>query len=82
MFSRSEPGLPISAALHLGLLAAMLFTFSHAPKFEDALETVAVDVVSDSQINEVSKGEKSAKIAPPAVRAEKAHKVETRPEPP
>jgi hypothetical protein len=82
MFSRSEPGLPISAALHLGLLAALLISFSRAPKFEDALETIAVDVVSDSQINQVSKGEKSAKLAPPARRAEKAQTTETRPEPP
>jgi hypothetical protein len=82
MFSRSEPGFPISAALHLGLLAALLISFSRAPELDDALETVSVDIVSDSQINEVSKGEKSAKIAPPALRAEKAQKTETRPEPP
>ena len=82
MFSRSEPGFPISAALHLGLVAALLISFSRAPKFDDALETVSVDVVSDSQINEVSKGEKSAKLAPPALRAEKAQKTETRPDPP
>jgi hypothetical protein len=82
MFSRSDPGLPISAALHLGLLAALLISFARAPKFDDAMETIAVDVVSDSQINEISKGEKSAKLAPPALRAEKAQKTETRPEPP
>jgi hypothetical protein len=82
MFSRSEPGLPISAALHLGLLAALLISFTRAPKFDDAIETIAVDVVTDSQINQVSKGEKSAKLAPPALRAEKAQKTETRPEPP
>jgi colicin import membrane protein len=82
MFSRSDPGLPISAALHLGLLAALLISFARAPKFDDAMETIAVDVVSDSQINEISKGEKSAKLAPPALRAEKAQKTETRPQPP
>ncbi len=82
MFSRSDPGLPISAALHVGLLAALLISFARAPKFDDAMETISVDVVSDSQINQVSKGEKSAKIAPPALRAEKAQKTETRPEPP
>jgi hypothetical protein len=81
-FSRSEPGLPVSAALHLGLLAALLISFARAPKFEDALETIAVDVVSDSAVNEISKGEKTAKRGPPAVRAEKAQKAETRPEPP
>jgi len=80
--SRSEPGLPMSAALHLALVAALLISFSRAPKFEEALETISVDVVSDSAVNEVSKGEKSAKLAPPALRAEKAQKTETRPDPP
>jgi hypothetical protein len=83
MFSRSEPGLPISATLHVTLLAATLLVFAKAPKFEEALETVPVEVVSSSQLNEISKGEKSAKAAPkPAQRTEKAEKVETRREPP
>jgi len=82
MISRSEPGLPLSAALHAGLLAAVLIGFSNAPKFDAALETVAVEVVSDSQFNQVSKGEKAARPAKPAQRAEKAELVETRPTPP
>lgn len=59
--SRSEPGLVVSAAVHAGLLLATLIAFSDTKKFDDAQETVPVDIVTDAQLNQVMKGEKTAK---------------------
>lgn len=80
---RPKPGLPVSAAVHAGLLLAMLVAFSDARKFDDAKEVVAIDIVTDAAVNEVMKGEKSAKEIKPAQRAEKlAATPETKPLPP
>lgn len=82
-FSRSQPGLAVSAAAHAGLLLALLIAFSDTKKFEDAQEAVAVDMVSDSQFNQIMKGEKTAKETKAAQRAEKlAERTETKPLPP
>ncbi|WP_036290990.1 hypothetical protein [Methylosinus sp. PW1] len=81
--SRSEPGLVVSAAVHAGLLLATLIAFSDTKKFDDAQETVPVDIVTDAQINQVMKGEKAAKEIKPVQRADKiAEQHETRPLPP
>jgi colicin import membrane protein len=82
-FSRAKPGLPISAAAHAGLLAATLIAFAQAPKFAETPETVPIEVVSDQQLNQIMKGEKTARAVKPAQRAEKvAEQVETHPHPP
>lgn len=81
--SRSEPGLAVSAAAHAGLLLATLVAFSDAKKFDDAQETVPIDIVTDAQLNQVMKGEKTAKEIKPVQRAEKiAEQRETKPLPP
>jgi colicin import membrane protein len=82
-FPRTKPGLPISAAAHAGLLAATLIAFAQAPKFAETPETVPIEVMTDQQLNEIMKGEKTARAVKPAQRAEKvAEKVETHPHPP
>ncbi len=82
-FSRTRPGFPISAAAHAGLLAATLLAFAQAPKFAETPETVPIEVVTDRQLNEIMKGEKTAHAVKPAQRAEKvAEQVETHPHPP
>lgn len=82
-FSRSEPGLVVSAAVHTGLLLATLIAFSDARKFEDAQEAIPVDMVTDSQFNQVMKGEKSAKDIKATQRVDKvAEANETKPLPP
>ena len=82
-FPRAKPGLPISAAAHAGLLAATLIAFAQAPKFAETPETVPIEVVSDQQLNQIMKGEKTARAVKPAQRAEKvAEQVETHPHPP
>ena len=70
-FSRSEPGLPISATLHAGLIAAALLAFSDAPKFGEVQESVPVEVVTVAQLNQVMKGEKTARATRPTPRAER-----------
>jgi colicin import membrane protein len=56
-----KPGYIASGAAHVALLAAMLMSFSHNPKFADVPETVPVDLVTDSEVNQIVKGDKSAK---------------------
>ncbi len=60
MSLRENPGAAVSGGMHALLLAAVLLSFSHASKFDDAQESVPVDVVSDQQFNEIMKGEKTA----------------------
>ena len=47
--------------MHAALLAFLVFGFSFAPKFEDAGESIPVETVSQSQFNEIMKGERDAK---------------------
>lgn len=56
-----DPGFIVSGAGHGLVLAAMLFGFSSAKPFEEASETVAVDVISESQFREIMKGDKHEK---------------------
>lgn len=78
--SRSEPGVAISSAAHAGLLLAALVLFSDAKKFDDAQEMIPVEVVTDSALNEVAKGEKTARELKPSPRVDKvAPQSETKP---
>jgi colicin import membrane protein len=80
--SRSEPGLPLSSAIHAGLLLAALVLYSDKT-FDDAVEMVPVDLVADSELNQVMKGEKTAREIKPTPRVDKvAPQAETKPEPP
>ncbi len=82
--SAAEPGIVVSGATHLALLLATLVVFSDAPKFEDAQESVPVEMMSETQLNLIMKGDKQAKDAKPTpVKADKAAEVEIRkPTPP
>ncbi|MGO9674870.1 MAG: cell envelope biogenesis protein TolA [Methylocella sp.] len=72
MSLRDNPGAAISGGAHLLLLAAILVSFSHAAKFDDAQETVPVDLMSNSEFNQIMKGEKTARLsAKPLQRVEK-----------
>ena len=53
--------------------------FSDAKKFEDAQETVPVDIVTDAQINQVMKGEKTAKEIKPVAARRQDRRARTRP---
>ncbi len=85
----SKTGLYVSGALHAALLAFVVFGFAATPKFEDASESIPVDVVTPSQFNEIMNGERDAKPVekPPAEPTTRQAAVEppavpTPPEPP
>lgn len=81
--SRSEPGFVVSSVVHAGLLLGMLVLFSDAHKFDDAVEMIPIDVVSESQLNQIMKGEKTAREIKPTPRVDKvAAQAETKPQPP
>ncbi len=81
--SRSEPGVVISSAAHAGLLLAAFVLFSDTKKFEDAQEMIPIEVVTDSMLNQVAKGEKTARDLKPSQRVDKvAPQTEAKPEPP
>jgi len=65
----SKTGLYVSGALHSALLAFIVFGFAWAPKFEDAPESIPIDTITQSQFNEIMKGERNAKPAKEAPAA-------------
>ncbi|GLI92876.1 cell envelope biogenesis protein TolA [Methylocystis echinoides] len=69
--SRSEPGVVISSAAHAGLLVVALVLFSDAKKFDDAQEMIPVEVVTDSALTQIAKGEKTARDLKPSHRVDK-----------
>jgi hypothetical protein len=81
--SRSEPGYALSAAIHFGLLAAMVVAFSFPRKFDDAHEAVPVETISDAQFSQIMKGVKTAKAPTAKPRVDKVAAVEElKPTPP
>lgn len=67
-----NPGLAISGGAHALILAAILLSFSYASQFEDAQESIPVEMVTDQQFNQIMQGEKTAAARPkPVRRAEK-----------
>jgi hypothetical protein len=61
---RSYRGLAGSAALHGALLALIVLGFASAPKFADSPESIAIETITLSDLNQVTNGEKEAKPAP------------------
>jgi colicin import membrane protein len=82
-FSATEPGIVVSGVAHVAMLLATLVVFSEAPKFDEAQESVPVEIVTDQQFNQIMKGEKTAKETKPLPpRADKVAEVsETKPTP-
>lgn len=81
--SRSEPGVVVSSAAHAGLLLAALVLFSDSKKFDDAQEMIPIEVVTDSALNQVAKGEKTARDLKPSHRVDKvAPQSDAKPLPP
>jgi colicin import membrane protein len=80
---RSKSGIIVSGALHAALLAAILVGFAAAPKFDDAAESIPVDTITQSQFNEIMKGERNGKPAKAPVEKPAPKPVEaTAPSPP
>ena len=58
-FKRNEPGVWVSAATHVGLLTVALLSVA-APALPDAQEGVPVEVMTEQQFSELTKGERNA----------------------
>jgi len=52
--------------MHAALLAILVFGFAGAPKFGDVSESIPVETVTQSEFNQIMKGEKEAKAETPA----------------
>lgn len=77
-----NPGFAVSGGVHIGLLALLLFSLSQSPRFDDAQESVPVEILSAQQFNQIIKGEKTAAQVNPRPRAEKiAELAELNPQP-
>lgn len=66
-FNPSEPGFWVSGIAHTALLGAALFTLS-AQKFPEAQEGIPVEIITDNELSQITKGEKEAKQAQPIVK--------------
>jgi colicin import membrane protein len=62
---RSYSSFAGSAALHGALLALLLLGFARVPRFADTPESIPIETVSLSELNQIMNGEKDAKPAPP-----------------
>ncbi len=58
-FDRREPGVWISGGVHVALLAGALFAVA-APALPDAQEGVPVEVMTEQQFSEITRGERNA----------------------
>ncbi|MCO4055522.1 MAG: cell envelope integrity protein TolA [Bosea sp.] len=77
-FSRQEPGVAVSALGHAAVLVAGLVAVGSAPQpFRNAEESIAVEIVDPSALNEIMKGERSAQAVQetPRPRAERQSEV-------
>ncbi len=83
MDASGKPGYIASSGAHAALLALALLSFSRSPKFEDAPETIPIEMVSMQDFNQIMHGDKTAKQVQPKQRADKiADTVEAKPKPP
>lgn len=82
-FSAQEPGLFLSAALHAGLLAFGLIALSSPRPFDEFAEAVPVDVISDAQFRELTKGDPKEKQVQPdtPLRVDRIAKTEEQRDP-
>jgi colicin import membrane protein len=77
-----NPGFAVSGGVHIGVLALALFSLSRSPQFDEAQESVPVEIFSAQQFNQIMKGEKTAAEVKPRQRAEKiAELAELNPQP-
>ncbi|MDO9426283.1 MAG: cell envelope integrity protein TolA [Methylobacterium sp.] len=79
-FKRNEPGMWISAGVHVAVLTAAMLTVA-APALPDAQEGVPVEVMTEQQYSELTKGETNADKPQPDAKPRadrKADKAEER----
>jgi colicin import membrane protein len=59
-----KPGMALSLGLHGAVLAAALVSFSSPKPFAEAQEAIAVEVIDESAVREVTRGEQRARPQP------------------
>lgn len=64
-FSPSEPGFWVSGVAHVALIAAALFGLSSFHKLPDAEEGIPVEIFTENQVSQVTKGDRTAKEVQP-----------------
>jgi colicin import membrane protein len=81
---KKDPGFVVSGGVHALALVLLLVNFSGAPKLEDAAESVPVEMITTSEMNQIMNGEETAKQLPkPQRRVDKLAEVEEhKPTPP
>ncbi|HEX8168500.1 MAG TPA: cell envelope integrity protein TolA [Beijerinckiaceae bacterium] len=79
-FDRSEPGFWVSGALHAALVGALVFGFAFSQKFPEAEEGIPVEVVTENQLSEITRGETNAKAPQPEPKPRTDRVAETREE--
>jgi colicin import membrane protein len=75
-FDRTEPGLWVSGAAHAAILAACIFGFASA-KFPEAEEGIPVEVVTESQLSQITRGDLNAKAPAPDPKPRVDRRAET-----
>jgi colicin import membrane protein len=77
VISTQKPGLSASMAVHLAVLVFSLVAFSNAKPLPASEESIAVEMITDNQLSQITKGEKQAKeVNPePKPRAERVAEV-------
>jgi colicin import membrane protein len=78
-FDRSEPGLWLSGGAHVALFLAGVLSFS-STKLPDADEGIPVEVITDNQFSEITKGELQAKQPQPVPKPRAERQADTRQE--
>ena len=84
MALKTDPGFLASGTLHGAALVLLIVNFASPPKMEEPSETVVVEMITASELNQITKGEKTAKPLPtPQRRVDKVAAVEDpKPAPP
>jgi colicin import membrane protein len=67
-FNTSEPGFWISGVAHAALLVGAMFALSSVSEFPEAEEGIPVEVITDNQLSQITKGVKTAKEVQPTPR--------------
>jgi colicin import membrane protein len=70
-FNTSEPGLWVSGVAHVSVLAAAMIGLSVGSTFPEAQEGIPVEIITDNQLSQITRGETNAKEAQPKPRAER-----------
>ena len=81
---KKDPGFVVSGGAHVLALVFLVVEFSHPPIVSDPTESIAVEMITTSQLDQIMNGEKTAKLMPkPQRRVDKLADLEDhKPAPP